>query len=169
MKPLAAGQAAVARHEGKVWIVICDERENLPIGGVAFEIRGGVHHINFGESTVGVASVILRLTAGDNQRFYTCLYNEVEEGVVESLATQAELPIMFSTPLGECVGSTVLPNGIRGMMQRQWRPTKKRALAERWRRENVDFLFPARYPKDSLLNIGWTVSQPVSSEMPESQ
>ena len=50
---------------------------------------------------------------------YACFFNELEQGVVESLATRAELPIMFVTPFGECVGSTVLPNGMRGMMQRQ--------------------------------------------------
>lgn len=119
MKPLRPGQASIARHEEKVWIVICDERENLPIGGVAFEIRGGVHHIKFGDSTVGVASVMLRLTVGESQRFYTCLFNELAAGFVESLATQPELLIVFGTPLGERVGSTVLPNGMRGMMQRQ--------------------------------------------------
>lgn len=119
MNRLLPGQATIARHEGKVWIVVCDERENLPVGGVAFEIRGGVHHINFGGSTVGVASVILRVTAGDNQRFYTCFFDELEQSVVESLATQPELLIVFGTPKGESVGSTVLPNGMRGMMQRQ--------------------------------------------------
>jgi hypothetical protein len=119
MNPLQPGQAAVARHEGKVWIVVCDERENLPLGGVAFEIRGGVHHICFGDSTVGVASVMLRLTAGEAQLFYTCFFNELEQGVVESLATQPELPIMFATSLGECVGNIVLPNGMRGMMRKQ--------------------------------------------------
>jgi hypothetical protein len=86
MKPLLPGHA-VARHEGKVWFVVCDERKNLPMGGVAFEIRGGVHHITIGDSTVAVANVMLRLTVGDNQRFHICLFNELAEGVVESLAT----------------------------------------------------------------------------------
>ena len=66
---------------------------------MAFEIRGGVHHITFGDRTVDVVSVILRLTAGDNPEFYTCLFNELEENVVESLATQPELLIVFGTPL----------------------------------------------------------------------
>ncbi len=132
MTPLIPGQAVIARHEGKVWIVVCDERENLPLRGVAFEIRGGVHHITIGTSTVGVASVILRLTAGDSQRFYACFFNELEQGVVESLATQPELLILFGTPLGERVGSTVLPNGMRGMMQRQLATISKLAEKSPW-------------------------------------
>src|SRR6187401_1509007 len=146
MTPLLPGQAAIARHQGQVWFFVCDERENLPIGGVDFEIRGGVHHINFGDSTVGVASVMLRLTAGDSLRFYTCLFNELEQGVVESLATQPELLIVFGTPLGECVGSTVLPNGTRGMMQRKWRPKKK----ERWRSAGGEKTLISCFPQDTV-------------------
>lgn len=119
MTPLLPGQAAVARHEGNVWIVVCDERENLPLGSVAFEIRGGLHHITIDEKTVAVASVMLRLTSGGNQRFFTCLIDELQQGIVESLSTQPELLIVFGTPPGERVGSTMIPNGMRGMMQKQ--------------------------------------------------
>jgi hypothetical protein len=69
MKHLRPGLVAIARHVGKVRIVICDEREDLSLGGAAIEIRGGVHHVTMGTSTVGVASVMLRLTAvGEAER-----------------------------------------------------------------------------------------------------
>ncbi len=132
MRQLVPGQAAVARHEGKVWIVVCDEKENLPLGTVAFEIRGGIHHITIGDITVAVASVMLRLTADGIQRFFTCLIDELQQGVVESLATQPELLIVFGTPLGERVGSTVIPNGMRGMMQKQLATISLLADKEPW-------------------------------------
>lgn len=49
------------------------------------------------------------------------MLNQAEASAVNlaDLATQPELLIVFGTPLGERVGGTVLPNGMRGMMQRQ--------------------------------------------------
>ena len=67
MKPLLPGQAVATRHEGKVCLVVCDHRENLPLGGVAFEIRGGIHDITIDGSTVAVVSVMLRLTASGRE------------------------------------------------------------------------------------------------------
>jgi len=87
--------------------MVCDYREDLPLGGVAFEIRGGVHHITIGGKTVAVASVVVRLTARGHQRFYFGWINELEVGVVELLVNQPELPILLASPLGESVGSVV--------------------------------------------------------------
>ena len=46
MKTLLPGQAVIARHEGKVWFVVYDERENLSLGGMAVPVsvdrRNGV-------------------------------------------------------------------------------------------------------------------------------
>lgn len=100
-------------------MVVCDHRENVPLGGVAFEIRGGIHR-NVGDGfSVPVVSEMLRINAGADKRFYAGWVNELEDGVVESLANQPQLPIMFTTPLRERVGSTVISNGLRTMMQKQ--------------------------------------------------
>jgi hypothetical protein len=119
MNPLLPGQIVLARYGGLVGIVVCDHRENVPLGGVAFEIRGGIHRNSSDGFSVPVVSVMLRINAGGDERFYVGWVNELEDGVVESLAIQPQLPIMFATPLYERVGTTVIHNGLRQMMQKQ--------------------------------------------------
>ena len=119
MNPLPPGRIFLARYGGLVGIVVCDHRENVPLGGVAFEIRGGIHRNACDGFSVPVVSVMLRINAGGDERFYAGWVNELEDGVVESLAIQPILPIMFATPLRERVGSIVISNGLRTMMQKQ--------------------------------------------------
>ncbi len=119
MKPLLPGQCAVARHEGKVCLVACDHRENVPLGGVAFLICGGIHHVTINGVHVPAVNVNLRLTAGKQERYFVGWVDELAEGVIESLANQAELPIILASPFGERVGSSIIDNGIRAMMQKQ--------------------------------------------------
>ncbi|MBC7855454.1 MAG: hypothetical protein IAF94_18655 [Pirellulaceae bacterium] len=96
MKPLLPGQAALARLDGKIVLVACDLSELLPLGAADFAIRGGMHQINIANVLVPAVSIVLRLTVGDAVRFYWCWVNELEEGLIESLATQADLPILVS-------------------------------------------------------------------------
>jgi hypothetical protein len=118
MKPLLPGQAALARLDGKVALVACDLPENLPLGAADFAIRGGMHQINIANVLVPAVSIVLRLTVGDTVRYYWGWVNELEEGVIESLATQADLPIILADPLGGPFGRATVPNGVREMAQR---------------------------------------------------
>ena len=86
---------------------------------MAFEIRGGIHRNASDGFSVPVVSVMLRINAGGEERYYAGWVNELKDGVVESLAIQPQLPIMFATPLYERVGTTVIYNGLRQMMQKQ--------------------------------------------------
>ena len=119
MNPLLPGRTFLARYGGLVGMVVCDHRENVPLSGVASEIRGGIHRNSSDGFSVPVVSVMLRISVGGDERFYVGWVNEREDGVVESLAIQPILPIMFATPLRERVGSTVISNGLRTMMQKQ--------------------------------------------------
>jgi|GEM_PF-5621313 len=55
----------------------------------------------------------MRVTAAGEQCFYSAWINELEKHVIETLATQAELPIILASPLGERVGRGSVPNGLR--------------------------------------------------------
>ena len=114
MKPLLPGQCAVAHHGGKVCLVACDHRVNIPLGGVAFLICGCIHHVTINGVHVPAVNVNLRLTAGEQERYYVGWVDELAEGVIESLANQAELPIILASPLGERVGAALSPTASGG-------------------------------------------------------
>jgi len=113
MTPLLPGQAAVTRYDGQVCVVVCDHRENFNLGGAHFGVVGGIQRIAVAGILVPVVMVVVRLTAAGEQRYYSAWINELEEHVIESLGTQAELPIILASPLGERVGRGSVPNGLR--------------------------------------------------------
>jgi hypothetical protein len=119
MNPLLPGQIVLARYGGLVGMVICDQRESITRARVGFEICSGIHRNASDSFSVPVVSVMLRIIAGGEEGYYAGWVNELEGGVVESLAIQPQLPIMFATPVYERVGTTVIHNGLRPTMQKQ--------------------------------------------------
>jgi hypothetical protein len=90
-----------------------DVKENLHLGGAHFGVVGGIQRIAIAGVMVPVVLVVIRLTAAGEQRFYSAWIDELEEHVIESLGTQAELPVILASPLGERVGRGSVPNGLR--------------------------------------------------------
>jgi hypothetical protein len=113
MKPLLPGQAAVTIQDGKVSFVLCDLRENLPLGPARFEVKAVLHEIAVGRVTVPVVTAVVRLIAGDTSRFYAAWIDEQADGVLELLAAQAEMTVILASPLGERIGQAVTDNGAR--------------------------------------------------------
>ena len=122
MKPLLPGQAAVTRLEGKVALVACDHKENLRLGGTSFEVRSGMYTVLIEGVDVPATNVILKLSTEEGDAHYVAWIDELTPdgaGVVESLATQTELPVVLATPLGERVGRAVTENGLRALSSKQ--------------------------------------------------
>ncbi len=118
MKPLAAGQAAVARFEGKVSFIACDDPKNLPLGPVRFEIKAVMHEITVSGTTVPVVVAVIRLISADASRYYAAWIDEQQDGALELLAAQPDLPIVLATPFGERFGSATTENGMRGFARK---------------------------------------------------
>jgi len=118
MTPLLPGQAAVSIQDGKVCIVVCDRRENLPLGSVRFEVKAVLHEIAVGRVTVPVVAAVVHLIAGDTSRYYAAWVDEQADGVLELLAAQVDLPVVLASPLGERIGHAVTENGARAFARK---------------------------------------------------
>jgi hypothetical protein len=132
MTPLLPGQAAVTHHDGQVCVVLCDLTENLHLGGEHFGVVGGIQRITVAGIMVPVVMVVVRLAAAGEQRFYSAWINELEEPVIESLGTQADLPIILASPLGERVGRGSVPNGLRQLAHKNLRTVSLLAEQTPW-------------------------------------
>ena len=88
------------------------------------------------------------MIAAGQQRLYASWINELEEHVIESLANQAELPIILASHLGERVGPRSVPNGLRQLAH------KNLGRSPSWRRRRPGGRITSRRPGClSRLNI----------------
>jgi hypothetical protein len=142
--PLLPGQAAFTRLDGLVSLVACDHDENLRLGGVSFEVRSGMYTVLIEGVDVPAVNILLKLSSAAGDSYYVAWIDELTPdgaGVVESLATQPELPVVMATPLGEQVGRAMTKNGLRSLSGKQLSIIAELAERARW---NVHHFAAAR-------------------------
>ena len=108
MSPLNPGHAILIRRDKQVLFAIYDHQERItPFKnkGVDFVWRCGLDLVEINGVPVPVVFVLIRLTAPVTDLFYTAWINELaadNPGILESLATQPELRMIFvdSSPSG---------------------------------------------------------------------
>ncbi|MBC7853859.1 MAG: hypothetical protein IAF94_10515 [Pirellulaceae bacterium] len=111
MKP---GQAKLRRTSGVLSLIVCDERSNVPMGEVDFAGHGLLHQITMSDGLiVPVVELVLRLITGDGERVYRAFVNELEEGIMESLATLPEITVVLKSPKGDTFGTSPLANPFK--------------------------------------------------------
>ena len=125
-------QLAIAHYECQACFIVCDHRETLPLGGVAIFISGEVHHVTINGVHVPVVNANLKIVAGGKELYYSAFVNELTDGVLETLANQAKLPIVLVDPLGVRIGKVVIDNGILGMVQKQFGKVSAAAEVKEW-------------------------------------
>ena len=114
MKPLLPGQAAVAKFHGKPCVILCDWRENLPFEVVSsFEARSCPHEVTFGSLTIALVEFAIRQEAHGVQRYYRGWINELDEHVLEDLATMSEVTIVLADAKGKPVSECRMANWLR--------------------------------------------------------
>jgi hypothetical protein len=133
MKQLLPGQAALTRLNGKVSLVACGYPDDLPLVRAEFALRGGMHKINIANVLVPAISIVVRVTVGDFVRYYWAWVNELEEGVIETLATQPDLLIEVAIPGTQRSVSSIIPNGVREMAQKYLGIVSRLASEKPWR------------------------------------
>lgn len=133
MKPLLPGQAALARIDGKVSLVACELKGIIPDGPGRCDLRGGLHQIRIANVIVPLVSIVLRYTTGDMVRYYWAWVDELQENVIETLANQPELPIVFADPTGKPFARMGIPNGVIEMAQKALAAISRYAAEAPWR------------------------------------
>jgi hypothetical protein len=144
MKPLLPGQAGFTRLDGLISLVAFDHKENLRLGGASFEVRSGMYTVLIEGVDVPATNLILKLSTEEGDAYYVAWIDELTPdgaGVVESLATQTELPVVLATPLGERLGRAVTENGLRALSNKQLGIISELAERTRW---NVHHFAAAR-------------------------
>lgn len=126
MQAYLPGQAVFVRvpnpdGDARVKLVLCDMPEKLPMGRYVFKLRGGLFPVNIHSITVPVVIVMLRLIADSHDLFYPTWVDELAPSgaeVLESLASQAELPIGAAAIDGKVLLSARVPNVLRNFAAR---------------------------------------------------
>jgi hypothetical protein len=118
-KPLHPGTAALSRMDGIVSFVVCEVRGMISDGPAECEYRSGLQIINIADVTVPVVRIVLQFAIDGIVRFYWVFVNGLDADVIESLASQPDLPVVFVEPSWVPYSRIAVPNGIRMMAQRE--------------------------------------------------
>jgi|GEM_PF-5946956 hypothetical protein len=111
MKP---GQAKLRRIDGTLTLVVCDEPDNVPMGAVDFGGHGLLHQITLSDGVmVPVVELVLKLRAGIGERTYLAFVNELEDGVMESLATAKRISVVLTSPQGDNFAESTMLNPFK--------------------------------------------------------
>ncbi len=132
MKPFLAGQAVLRKTASGLTLTIYDERGNIPMGDVDFAGHGLLHQVEMRDGvTVPVIELVLRLITSNGERIYRAFIDEMEQGVMATLATAPEITVVLATPKGESIGTSTPVNPfkdtaneslgvIAGLMDKPW-------------------------------------------------
>src|SRR5689334_22590413 len=111
---MTPGQAKLHKANGHLSLIVCDERGNVPMGAVDFGGHGLLHQITLSDGLiVPVVELVLLLKTSNAERTYRAFVNELEEGVLESLATAPQITVILTTPKGESFGTSPLANPFK--------------------------------------------------------
>lgn len=113
MKAISPGQAAIGRHEGRICIVICEREENFPLWETSFDIKGKLHQVTIQGVTVAALRFTFILKSPVMVQNFGGWINELEEGVLESLAALTELTVVMATPDGMIVATPPAKNTLQ--------------------------------------------------------
>ena len=92
---------------------MCDSWEGVPLRRVSVWVRGASQNIAVEDIVVPVMMFCVRLVVADETRYYPGSVDALAEGVLESLVTQMDLPILLVTPEGAVAGRTPMENRLR--------------------------------------------------------
>ena len=109
------GQVAIARHDGKICIVVCDYPFRILIGDASFDLRANINEVTIDGVRVAVIWIAFTLRSGEKVQEYHGYVNELESNVLESLGTMEELTVLFASHEGARLGEASCPNGLKGM------------------------------------------------------
>jgi hypothetical protein len=111
------GQAKLRRTANGLTLTVCDERGNIPMGAVDFAGESILHQVEMtGGVVVPVVELVLRLLADGKERTYRAFVNELEEGIMESLATMPEITVFLTDPHGDSFGMSLMANPFHAIV-----------------------------------------------------
>jgi hypothetical protein len=111
---MTPGQAILRKIKGTITLAVCDEPGAVPMGHVDFAGHGLLHQIEMHDGvTVAVVELVLRLIAPGVERTYRAYVDELQEGVMESLATAQEIMVVLTSPKGESFASSAMSNSFK--------------------------------------------------------
>jgi hypothetical protein len=110
------GQAKLKKRGGTLSLIVCDKPGNVPLGAVDFAGESILHQVEMAGGVVLVMELVLRLRLIAGERTYRAFVNELEECVVESLATMQEITVLLDSPKGETFARSTLANPFQAIV-----------------------------------------------------
>ena len=116
MKPIPRqiGQAKLRITPHGLTLTVYDEPGNIPMGAADFAGHGLLHQVEMRDGvTVPVVELVLRLITSNGERIYRAFVNELEDGIMASLATVDDITVILATPKGDKFATSPLVNPFK--------------------------------------------------------